>query len=291
LIPGMRHRTMRFDPDYRPFVAPKSIYIIPLSRDTSDYQVLAPTRLSKKLPELLIQDKLEIHRFKDCTPEAVANVKAQLGRSWAQRLTRSSDRANRVFKAGIILVVLGIVNCIVPDPLPLGDEIVMIGVGVGLGMAGYRKRRRTLPLLREQNERATGRLDSLECSEDILLTRIHEAIKNRGAPSGDPSARGPADPFELESRWLVEYLDLQQLIDSKIITIAHLESLLEVLSNAFPLSKFLSLERKLRNNPKDRRARTTRNKMAERYGLSADAFTVYAEFYRLAREIITGDSG
>ena len=167
-----------------------------------------------------------------------------------------------MLKAGIILAVLGIVNCIVPDPL-----------------------------LREQNERATGRLDSLECFEDILLTRIHEAIKNRGAPSGDPSARGPADPFEQESRWLVEYLDLQQLIDSKIITIAHLESLLEVLSNAFPLSKFLSLERKLRNNPKDRRARTTRNKMAERYGLSADAFTVYAEFYRLAREIITGDSG
>jgi len=282
---------MRFDPEYRPFVAPKCIYIIPLSRDASNYQVLVPGRVSKKLLDLLIQDKLVIHRFKDSPSEAVANIKAQLGRGCAQRSARYSDRMNRVFKAGIILVVLGIVNCIVPDPLPLGDEIVMIGIGAGLGIAGYLKHRRVLPLLREKSERAARRLEDLECSDDILLTRIHEAIKDRGAISGDPSSQEAADPFELESRWLVEYLDLQQLIDSKIVTIAHLESLLEVLSDAFPLSKFLSLERKLRKDPKDGRARTARYKMAVRYGLSADAFTVYTEFYRLAREIITGYSG
>lgn len=285
----MRHRPSRFDPEYRPFSAPKRIYIVPLSRDASNYQALVPTRLSKNLPDLLIQDKVELYRFKDCTPEAVADIKAQLGRGWVRGPVRYSDRVNRAFKAGIILVVLGIVNFIVPDPLPWVDEFLMIGVGVGLVIAGYLKRLRVL--LREKNERAAGRLDSLECAEEILLTRIHEAIKARGANGGDPSTQKWADPFELESRWLVEYLDLQQLIDSKTITIAHLESLLEVLSTAFPLSKFLSLERKLRKNPKNRRARAARYKMAERYGLSADAFTVYAEFYRLAREITTGYSG
>jgi hypothetical protein len=281
---------MRFDPDYRPFVAPKCIYIIPLSGDPTHYQVLIPIRLDKKLLDLLIQDKLEIHRFKDCPAEAVDNIKAQLGRSCAQGPYRYSIRMNQVLVAGTVLVVLGIINFTLPDPLPLADEILMIGGGIGLAIVGYRKRRRVLPLLREKNERAARRLDDLECPEDILLTRIHEAIEDRGATSGDPSAQELVDPFELESRWLVEYLDLQQLIDSKVISIAHLESLLEVLSNAFPLSKFLSLERKLRKDPKDGRTRIARDKMAERYGLSADAFTVYAEFYRLAREILSAHS-
>ena len=281
---------MRFDPDYRPFVAPKSIYIIPLSRDPSHYQVLIPGRLTKNLLDLLIQDKLVIRCFEDCPAEAVANIKAQLDRSCAQGLSRYSIRMNQVLVAGTVLVVLGIINFTFPDPLPLADEILMVGGGAGIGILGYRNRRKFLPLLRDKTERAAKRLHGLECHDEILLNRIHAAIRARSAASGDPPAKEPVDPFELESRWLVEYLDLQQLVDTKAVTIEHLKSLLEVLSNAFPLSKFLSLERKLRKNPKDGRTRAARDGMADRYGLSADGFTVYAEFYRLAEEIIAADS-
>jgi hypothetical protein len=282
---------MRFDPDYRPSVVPKRIYIIPLDGDPSRYQVLIPGRLTKNLLDLLIQDKLAIHRFDGCPAAAIGTIKAQLGRICARRPARYSIRMNQVLTAGTVLVVLGIINFTLPDPLPLADELLMVGGGAGLGLIAYRNRRKVLPLLQDKTEKALERIDGLECVNDILLTRIHEAIQARGTPAGDSSGNKPVDPFVLESRWLVEYLDLQQLIDAQAVTKEHLESLLAVLSNAFPLKQFLSLERKLRKDPKNGRIRTSRDKLAARYGLSADAFTVYAEFYRLAREILDPDGG
>jgi hypothetical protein len=281
---------MRFDPDYRPFVAPKRIYIIPLDLEPSRYQVLIPDRLTKNLLNLLIQDKLAIHRFQGCPAEAIDTIKAQLGRICTRRPARYSIRTNQVLVAGTVLAVLGIINFTLPDPLPLADEILMVGGGCALGLIAYRNRRRVLPLLQDKTVKAFERLDGLEYGNDILLTRIYEAIRARSTPAGDSSANKPVDPFVLESRWLVEVLDLQQLIDAQAVTKEHLNSLLEVLSNAFPLKRFLSLERKLRKDPKNGRIRTSRDKLAARYALSADAFTVYAEFFRLAREILGPDS-
>jgi hypothetical protein len=281
---------MRFDPDYRPFVAPRCIYVVPLSGDPSSYQVLIPARLSKDLPDLLIQDQLSIHRFKDCPAEAISNIKSQLRRICARGPSNYSIRMNRVLVAGTVLVVLGLINVTFPDPLPLADELLMIGGGCALGITGYRNRRKILPLLSRKTERAAERLDALESFEDILLTRIHEAIRARdagGRERGKHVAAESADPFERESRWLVEYLDLQQLIDSETVGLEQLNALLEVLTNSFPLARFLSLEWDLRKNPKNGRARAARQKLAGRHGLSADAFTVFAEFYRLGREIVS----
>jgi hypothetical protein len=193
---------------------------------------------------------------------------------------------NQVLVAGTVLVVLGVINVTFPDPLPLADEILMIGGGAGVGIAGYATRSKNLPLLRDKSERAAQRLKETECRVDPLLTRIHEAIRARSVPAHDHAPDESADLFELESRWLVEYLDLHRLLDSNAVTLGQIESLLDVLSNAFALSRFLDVEQKLRQDPKNRRARTARDKMAEGHGLSADAFTVYAEFYRLARQIV-----
>jgi hypothetical protein len=277
---------MRFDPEYRPFVAPRRIYLIPLAGDPSRYQVLIPNRLTKNLLDLLIQDKLVIHQFEGCPPEAIAGIKAQIARSCSREPTRYSVRMNQILVAGTAIAVLGIINFSFPDPLPLADEILMLGGGAGIGFIGLRNRRKVLPLLREKTEMALEALDKLECSEDVLLTRIYEAIRARGGGGADAAAKAPADPFELESRWLVEVLDLQQLVDSDSVTIEQLEYLYGVLTNALPLGRFQSLERKLRTDPKDRRTRRAREELAGRYGLSSDAFTVYAEFHRLAKEIL-----
>ncbi|UCF96474.1 MAG: hypothetical protein JSV89_15005 [Spirochaetaceae bacterium] len=283
----MKYRPMRFDPDYRPFVAPQCIYIVPLAADPSRFQVLIPAKLKKHLLDLLIQDSLQIRQFQGCPQEAAANIKAQLGRSCTQGPSHYSTRTNQLIVAGTALVVLGIINWTFPDPLPLADEILMIGGGAGVGIAGYLTRRRNLPLLRDKTAKAVQGLDRLDCRDDPLLSRIHEAIKAKSAPDIGPSNRELVDVFELESRWLVEHLDLQRLLDAKIFTISELDCLLQALEGAFPLSRFLSVERKLRQDPTDGKARRARDKMAESYGLSGDAFTVYAEFYRLAREIIS----
>ena len=278
---------MRFDPEYRPFVAPKSIYIIPLSADPSRYQVLIPAGLRKRLLDLLIQEKLMIRRFRGCPEETVSSMKAQLERNCREKPSRYSTRTNQLVVTGSVLLVLGIINGTFPDPLPLADEILMIGGGLAVGISGYVQRRRALPLLQDKTERAVRRLDGLGCPEDPLLSRIYDAIRARGAPTLGDSKSADVDAFEMESRWLVEHLDLHRLLESKIVTLDDLRALVEALAGAFPLSRFLSMEQKLRGNPRDSRTRRARNKKADAYGLSADAFTVYAEFYRLSAEILS----
>jgi len=278
---------MRFDPEYRPFVAPKCIYIVPLSLDASRYQVLIPTDLSKNLLDLLIQDKLVIRQFDRCPKEAAATVTAQLERCCTQGPSRYSSRMNQLIVVGSVMFILGIINCTFPDPLPLIDEILMIGGGAGLGIAGYVSRRKNLPLLQDKTGQAARRLGELECLDDPLLTRIHEAIRSKSAPDYDRCGKEAVDLFELESEWLVKYLDLQRLIDSEAATVQDLGCLLDVLSNALPLPRFLAVEQKLRRDPADRRARRVRDDLVERHGLSADAFTVYSEFYRLGRQIVS----
>jgi hypothetical protein len=285
---------MRFDPEYRPFVAPKCIYIVPLSADPAHYQVLIPARLTRGLVDLLIQQRLMIYSFRGCPAEAVASIRDQLRRNCETQHSRYSIRMNQLLVAGTALVVLGIINFTLPDPLPLADEILMIGSGSAIGILGYRNRRRILPLLNRKTAEAVNHIQSLDCMEDLLLSRIHAAITARDGGGRGTFAEGAAetgDPFEVESRWLVEYLDLQQLIDSKAVTRQHLVALLEVLTGAFPLARFLSLERRLRRNPGDGSARAARDRLAVRYGMSADAVTVYAEFYRLGREIVLSKDG
>jgi hypothetical protein len=279
---------MRFDPDFRPFVAPKCIYIVPLSQDPSRFQVLIPNNLSKRLLDLLIQDKLVIRQFRDCSDQAAANVKAQLGSSCSRGLSRYSNRMNQFIVVGSALLVLGIINVVAQDPLILIDEILMIGGGTGIGLAGYLSRRRNLPLLRGKTEKAVQRLASLAAAVDPLLTCIHQAICTLSAPESGTAQDETMDPVELESKWLVENLNLDSLFETGAVSSADLESLLDALTSAFPLSRFLSVERKLRQDPGNSRIRRQRNKLAGDYGLSAEAFTVYAEFYRLAGQILSG---
>lgn len=278
---------MRFDPEYQPFVAPKCIYIVPLSLDPSRYQVLIPANLSKNLLDLLIQDKLVIRQFSRCPKEAAATVTAQLEHRCTQGPARYSSRMNQLIIVGTAVFVLGIINWTLPDPLPLIDEILMIGAGAGLGIAGYVSRRQNLSLLEIKTGKAAQRLKQLECVDDPLLTRIHEAIRTKSAPDYDRSGKEVVDQFELESEWLVKHLDLQRLLDSHAVTIRDLSCLLDVLSNAFPLARFLSVEQKLRRDLTDRKSRRVRGNLVQRYGLSGDAFTVYSEFYRLGRQILS----
>jgi len=276
---------MRFDPEYRPFVAPRCIYILPLAADPYRYRVLIPDKLSRRLLDLLIQDRLRIGTFRACPPEAAAGVLAQLDRMCDRCPSRLAERSNQLVTAGTALLLLGIINAAIPDPLPLADELLMIAGGAGIGAAGLLARRRNLPLLRAKTLQAQEGLERLAPVEQLLLTRIHEAIEARSASGNQDANNAGLDSFEAESRWLVECLDLHQLLESERITVELLTNLIEALSGAFPLSRFLALELKARRDPTNVKARRRRERAAERFELSADALTVYAEFYRLALQI------
>ena len=265
---------MRFDPDYRPYVPAKCIYIIPLCSDPLRYRVLTPARLSKMLLDLLMQDRLVIRQFRGCPDEAVAAIKAQLLRGCGRVSGRYATRTNQLIVLGAALFVLGVINCTFPDPLPLIDEILMMGGGAAAGLGGYISRKKNLPLLEDKAGKAEKHLEKIECIEDPMLSGIYQSIRTKSKPDVELSNGRAIDRIEAESEWLFKYLDLQQLLDSKQVPFAELQELLWV------------LEQKITSSPANKKLRRKRDELAARWDLSTDAFSVYAEFYRRGKQIL-----
>jgi len=282
----MTYRPMRFDPAYRPFVSPLSVYVLPLAADPGRYRVLCPSGLRGKLLDLAIQDKLSLRTYAGCPGEAAAAVREELLRLCNRAADRYASRLNRLTVAGTALAVLGVVNVILPDPLPLADELLMTVGGAGMAYAGLTLRRKNLPPFRSKVEAAEAGLRRLASVEDVLLGRIFAAIRARTSPELlDPGAR-EVDLVEAEAAWLVEHLDLRSVLAQGAATSAQLKDLLEVIEDALPLRRIRTLDRRLRKDPGDRGARRSLDRLADRLGMSRDALTVYGEFARVAREVL-----
>jgi hypothetical protein len=282
----MSYHPMRFDPAYRPFVAPESIYILPLGEDPAAYRVLSPSTLDRKLIDVALQGRLSIRTFEGCPVDAFLLVREQLARRCARQAERYGSRLNQLAVAGGALAVLGLINWVLPDPIPLADEVLLTFGGAGLAYYGFSQRKKSLPGLRLKVEAAERQLEALAPVRDPFLDRIHRAIRARSSPPGALSAGGGQDPVEAESAWLVEHLDLDSTLQDGDAARADLRRLIEVLEAAFPLRRIGVLERRLRRHPSDRYSRRAAQHLARRAGMSRDAATVYAEFHRAAREIL-----
>jgi hypothetical protein len=283
---GMTYRPMRFDPDYRPFVAPESIYVMPLSADPEQFRVLCPSNLRKKLLDLAVQDRLSLRVYAGCPVEAAVLVREQLSRQCNRDADRYGSRLNRLAATGAALAVLGLVNWVLPDPIPFADELLLTAGGAGLAYYGLATRRRNLPQLRRKVEVAERQLGALTPVEDVLLGRIYKSIRAKTSPDLRSGIEGTVDLVEAESAWLVEDLDLRSLVESGAAAPSDLRHLMEVLGDAVPLGRIAALDRRLRRRPADRRARGALERLAGRLGMSRDALTVYGEFYRITREIL-----
>jgi hypothetical protein len=282
----MSYRPMRFDPAYRPFVAPESIYILPLGEDPDAYRILSPSTLDRKLIEVALQGKLSIRTFEGWPLDAFLLVREQLAGRCAREAARYGSRLNQLVMAGGALAVLGLINWVLPDPIPLVDELLMTLGGAGLAYYGFSQRRKALPGLRVKVEAAERRLGALAPVQDPFLDRIHRAIRARSSAPGTQDRDGGRDPVEAESAWLVEHLDLDSILEVGATARADLRRLIQVLEGAFPLRRIGVLERRLRRHPSDRHSRQAALRLAARLGMSRDALTVYAEFHRIAREIL-----
>ncbi|MBN1837707.1 MAG: hypothetical protein JW820_17755 [Spirochaetales bacterium] len=282
----MTYHPMRFDPAYRPFVDSVSIYVLPLSADPTRYRVLSPSGLHSKLLDLAVQDKLSIRQYRGCPPEAASAVKEELLRFCGRGAERYATRLERSTTLGVALAALGVINLVVPDPLPVADELLMILGGGALAWSGLSRRRRNLLPLRAKAETAEERLRALAPVDDALVGRIFAAVKARTAPElPDPGVR-QIDLVEAEAAWLVEHLDLRSVVADGEATPAELRELREALEDGFPLGRVRVLERRLRANPRHRATRRALDRLAERCGISREVLGVYGEFSRIAAEIL-----
>jgi hypothetical protein len=283
----MSYRPMRFDPDYRPFVAPERIYVLPTSADPAQHRVLSPAGLDRKLVDAALQGKLSVHVFGGCPKETCRVVRGQLVRQCRRRAESYGTRLGRLAMAGAILAALGLINWVLPDPIPLADELLLTFGGAGLAYYAYTQRRKSLAGLRAKVEQAVQQLEALAPVPDPLLGRIYRAIRARSSPPGG-DGRSAANSVEAESAWLVEHLDLHSLVERGRVSRPDLQRLVGALEDSLPIGRVGALERRLRRQPLDRRARRAVERLARRLDMSRDAITVYAEFYRIAGEVLEG---
>ena len=276
---------MEFDGMLCPKEGQAVIYIIPVSSECDEYRVIYPDTLEKKILQLLYHDDLIIKQFSRCTPEAAYAVKQKLKDLVRRRLEEYKARGLYMFFGGIGLAVLGILSWTFPDPLLLVDEIAFTVGGGILTFFGAKFRKQKLPLFREVAQVVEARVESFEEKDDPLLSRIFESIRAKEDPKGiTGSDSAQIDQIDAESLWLVDYLNVREMVESQKVSTDDVANLLVSLQDVIPLRQIATLEKSGPYAKSKQRAKRKREHVADRYGLSDDAITVYCELYKSAKE-------
>ena len=270
----MKYRMMKFEwlPD--PSRQPAVIYIIPVSADSEEYRVIYPSTFSRNAVRLLYYGDVSIRAYKGCPPEALESVRQKLTEMLIQRTEGVVSRATHMFLGGIGLAVLGVISWTLPDPLPLVDEIGFLLGGVVLALQGARHRQKKVPAYREMARVAETQIDGLEPDDDPFLSAVVHSIQAKARPDGD---HGEEDRIEAEGKWLVEYVNVREMIENETVKPQEVRRIVSGLLDVIPM-------RAMQVGRSSKRKRRRLERILARTGLSDDALTVYCEFYRAARE-------
>ena len=191
------------------------IYILPSSFEGSSYSIAYPDYKT----EDILAGKISIRIFDGCSLDALKEIEDKLKERLQKKHVKYAERLNTLFTAGIGVLILGIINWIVPDPLPLVDELLFT-IGGGLtAWKAWNDRKTKLPALAEQTWRYAYEGVRPEVETDSILTAIFKSIRCRIDPSAAGEVVNGLDAIEIESLWMTRYLNIQDLaasIDSGI---------------------------------------------------------------------------
>ncbi len=260
------------------------VYVLPLAADPSRYRIVYPLLLERCPEAALARGAVEVRRFQGCDERALEDLCGRLRSLVDRRAQAAQDRNTTLFVAGVAVAALGIVNVVLPDPVPALDETLLIGGGALAAFWAARRRNRELPLLWARVEEARKEIDRLDAREDPLLTRLHRALAHRDRPEAPSEAAPQVDEIERQAAWLVEDLDLRTALARDPVSREELAKLTEVLESSFALRGPAHSRRREAHPGRRRRLR-----LARRLGLSSGTLIVYQEFCRVAREVLEGE--
>jgi hypothetical protein len=183
-----------------------------------------------------------------------------------------------------VTAALGLANWFVPDPLPAVDEILLMLGGAAMALFGRRRAVREELVQADRADAARAAVRLLSTTEDGVLTRIHGSL---GALETGGAADAGHDQIERESRWLVDYVDAEAAVREGSTTAEEVRELFRVLRQFIPFERLLRLEK--RGASALGRKRRLLGRLQERHGLTADAVTVYCEFYRSVQSLGESD--
>lgn len=252
------------------------IYILPSSFEGSSYSIAYPDCRA----EYILEQKIGIRIFDGCSTEALTDIKNSLKEVLKKNQLKYIERLNTFFTAGIGVFILGIINWVIPDPLPLVDELLFtLGGGVTAWKA-WKDRKIKLPDLVDQTFRYGYEGSSPEVETDSLLTLIFKSIRCKIDPLSAGEKIESMDSIEIESLWMTKYLNIQDLPGLVKSSNYDLADLIQVVERIFPVKKLVKLEAK-KQTPKIRnRLKICKQETIKKTGVTDSALTVYIEFYK-----------
>ena len=267
---------------------PATIYILPVSSDSAAYRIIYPDGLEKDLLEILLEDGILIQEFEGCSELAVSEIREYLAEKLEQSSVDYNRNINYTFAGGVTLGVLGIINWAWPDPLPFVDEALLIVAGTALALFAL-SRRGQLAQYRDRVARAEKKIQELEASAQPVLTRLFQSIRTKEKPdTGDGNQPPFPDRIDLESQWLVRYIDVHEMIESGFATEAQVKGITTSLCDIIPLRALVKMEKHSDRDAVRRRMKRLKERITERIGISNSVLSVYCEFYKSAQDYFEG---
>ena len=118
-----------------------------------------------------------------------------------------------------------------------------------------------------------------------MLTRLFQSIRAKEKPDTDVGDGLPfPDRIDLESQWLVNYIDVQEMIETGAATEAEVKEIMAALSDIIPIRALVKMERHIDRDAVRRRMNRLKDRITERIGFSSSVLTVYCEFYKSAQK-------
>ncbi len=252
------------------------IYILPSSFEGSSYSIAYPDIKA----EDIFKGRIAIRIFDGCSSDAPKEIDAELKERLQKKHVKYSERLNSLFTAGIGVLILGIINWVIPDPLPLVDELLFT-IGGGLtAWKAWNDRKLKLPALVEQTYRYGYEGGRPEVETDSILTAIFKSIRCRIDPSAAGELIDALDNIEIESLWMTRYLNIQDLLTSKESNPSRLEDLIDVIERVLTVKEIVKLEKRTQSKRVRARLHRIKQETIRKTGIIYDILAVYCEFYR-----------
>ncbi|MEA1910407.1 MAG: hypothetical protein U9N32_01875 [Spirochaetota bacterium] len=250
------------------------IYILPSSFEGSSYSIAYPDYTS----EDILAQKIGIRTFDGCSLDALGEIEDKLKERLQKKHLKLEERLNTLFTAGIGVFILGIINWVIPDPLPLVDELLFT-IGGGLtAWKAWKDRKVKLSSLEEQIFRYGYDGIRPEIETDNFLSLIFKSIRCKIDPAAAGEKIEDLDSIEIETLWLTRYLNIQDISD--------LKDHILVIERVSPVKKLAKLEAKKQTLKNRNRLEAFRKETVQETGITDSALTVYIEFYKLYKNIL-----
>ncbi|MBN2532786.1 MAG: hypothetical protein JXB88_07845 [Spirochaetales bacterium] len=290
----MKYRLLKSEKIPVPAGDNKIIYIIPLSSSHKQYAVIYPAIPAGQLLDDIFQERVGLHRFRGCPDNAVGKVKQALIDMIHSELKQSSAKQSSMWIIGIALIGFGVFDLFLPDPLILVDELLILAGG-GWILASGLKLKKIHTVLKDKHDSIVKKITGLPVIEDNLCSGIFASIQAKDERlmkefKENFSIESVKDRIEVETRWYVDYINIEELINTGQVLPFDVRNIMNGLDCIIPLKKIVYLEEKIHNKMVkgentarlSRKLKIIKNRANRDYGFSEDALTVYSEFYKSA---------